>query len=104
MEMKYVTDEMLAQVINGIPDAIFDTHKVEQRMLREHPVAAAQQILEYRKNDDVLQQFSAVFSKRIATAFPGQVDKVQKVISANLGGRDSKNQQWRRGVAAIRAR
>jgi hypothetical protein len=100
--MEHVTDQMLADVINGLPDPVFDTHAVEQRVLRNHPVATANEIIEHQANGDVLQQFSATFSKRIAQAFPSQVEKVAKVVSPNLGGRESENQQWRRVVAAVR--
>lgn len=83
LDMQHVTDEMLAEAINGLSDTTFDTHAVEQRVLRKYPVAVAHEIIEHQHNDDVLQQFSASFSKRIAAAFPGQVDKVQKIASPN---------------------
>jgi len=98
--MQHVSDQMLADVINVLPN-VFDTHAVEQRVLRNQPVAAAREILEHQHNGDVLRQFSATFSKRIAAAFPGQIEKVSKVVSPNLGGRESDNQQWRRVVAGV---
>ena len=95
--MQHVTDRMLADAINSLDKQTFDTHDVERRVLRDEPVAVARQILEHEGQQDVLRQFSASFSSRIANAFPGQIDKTnRKVTSPNLGWRESANQEWRR--------
>lgn len=99
--MRHVSDQMLAEAINSLSEPLFDTHIVEQRILRIHPLAFAYEIIDHQHNDDVFQQFSASFSKRIGSAFPNEVEKVEKVNSTNLGGRDSDNQQWRRLVANV---
>ncbi len=99
--MKHVTDQMLAEAINASKAEFFDTHEIEQRVLRLHAVAFARQILEHQHNDDVLQQFSASFSKRIGDAFPEKVKPDQKVRSNNLAGRECDNQQWHRLVATV---
>ncbi len=102
--MKHVSDEMLAKAINTMDCDVFDTHAVEQLVLRNESASVARQILEHEHNEDTLQQFSATFSRRIGEAFPGQVEKIEKVESPNLAGRVCNNQQWRRIVPAVRAR
>jgi hypothetical protein len=101
--MQHVTDKMLADAINAMPNEIFDTHAVEQRVLRVEPVAFANQILVHQTNQDVLRQFSASFSRRIGQAFPGQVERLPKTSSQNLAGNENDNQEWRRLVPRVLA-
>ena len=39
-------------------------------------------------------QFNAHFAKWVDTEFRGQIRKTRKVVSDNLGGKPSQNQEW----------
>jgi len=84
---------MVAEAINDLGDT-FDTHDVERRTLRRHPVAVAHEIIYYDGSDDVLRTFSAQFARYIDRAFPGQIRQTRKVDTENLGGAIGRCQQW----------
>jgi len=94
--MPSVSKQMLADAINSFDSEEFDTHAVEQYVLRKYPIEFAEDILRFKDSTDVFQQFSAAFSKSIGAAFPNQLAKRSKVDSVNLGGNESSNQMWRR--------
>jgi hypothetical protein len=87
---------MVADIINDVPTANFDTHWVEKRVLRRHAVAFAEELLEFRTADDPLMRFSAAFSQWLGRTFVNEVTKStnNKVVSAHLGGEECENQQW----------
>lgn len=89
---------MVAPIIRGFR-APFDTHDVERLALRRHTEAFARELLEYRQTGDPLLRFSAQFGKWVDFTFRQQmheIQKTQKVRTANLGGLVCSNQQWRR--------
>jgi hypothetical protein len=96
--MKHITREMVADVINDHPLPHFDTHWIEQRLLRLQTVAFAEELLEFRTATDPLQRFSAEFSKWIGETFASGVTKSinDKVTSLHLGGEECANQEWSR--------
>lgn len=82
--MRYLTGAMVAEAINQVGSP-FDCHEVERRLLREHAVATANEIIAQEASGDPLRYFSAVLSKYIDTAFRLQLRKLSKVESPNLG-------------------
>jgi DNA polymerase II large subunit len=89
-----ITPQMIAEVVNSVDDSRFDTHKVEQRVLRRYTLEFARDLLALGHTTDVLNQFSMHFSKRIGAEFPGQIRKTHKEQSLNLAGEMCSNQQW----------
>lgn len=100
--MRHLTAPMVAEAINSLPSP-FDCHMVERRVLRDHAVETAREIIAQAGSGDALRYFSAVFSKYIDRAFPGQIRQTTKVMSDNLGGKDSRNQQWEKLVPTVTA-
>ncbi|MGA3056363.1 MAG: hypothetical protein ABSD63_19310 [Candidatus Korobacteraceae bacterium] len=94
--MKHITRQIVADIINSRPTANFDTHWVERRVLRLHPVAFAEELLEFRTAADPLMSFSAEFSKWIGRTFTNGINKSTngKVLSVHLGGEECGNQEW----------
>jgi hypothetical protein len=99
---RFITREMVARIINGLPEH-FDTHEIEQRILRgefnqpSSTVAFAKQLLEFEDGGDPWKSFSADFSKWIGNQFRNEIMKStnrEKVLSTNVGGGKSKNQEW----------
>lgn len=76
---------------------------VERRVLRDHAVETAREIIAQAGSGDALRYFSAVFSKYFDRAFPGQIRQTTKVMSNKLGGKDSRNQQWEKLVPTVTA-
>lgn len=101
--MRHITRLMVAEVLNTFGTS-FDTHEVEERVLRCHTIAFAKELLRYRKHhgkpnpNDPFTTFSAVFSKWIGNTYKGQIDKASthKVSSDNIGGKLSDNQGWKK--------
>src|SRR5882724_4476939 len=81
--MRHRTRRMVADIINDIPTANFDTHRIEKRVLRRHAVAFAEDLLEFRTTDDPLKRFSAAFSQWVGRTFANEVTKStnDKVVS-----------------------
>lgn len=94
--MKHLTREIVADIINNRPSASFDTHWIEQRILRLHPVAFAEELLEFRTAADPLMAFSSNFSKWVGNTFSNEIRKSSngKVLSVHLGGDECGNQEW----------
>lgn len=90
--MKHISRLMVAPVMDQF--VRFDTHMIERRILRFHPIAFAMELLEFAQTDDPLHQFSAQFARWIDREFTGQIRQTHKVISDNLGGESSQNQEW----------
>jgi hypothetical protein len=87
---------MVADIINASPTPDFDTHWIERRLIRQHTVAFAEELLEWRNAEDPLKRFSAEFSKWVGKTFANQIVKSRndKVTSLHLGGEQCENQQW----------
>ena len=100
--MRHLSGQMVADAINQ-QDTVFDCHDVERRLLRDHAVATAEEIIGQQASGDPLRYFSAVLSKYIDTAFRPQLRKLGKVITPNLGGKPSKNQQWEKPATPVTA-
>lgn len=100
--MRHLTATMVADAINQ-QEMIFDCHDVERRLIRDHAIATAQEIIAQQNSGDPLRYFSAVLSKYIDIAFRPQLQKLQKVVTPNLGGKPSKNQQWEKLVTVVTA-
>jgi len=98
--MRHITHAIAAATINEL-DPRFDTHMLEKRILRLHPVDVAQELLEFQAAEDTLHQFSAHFAKWIDAEFRGQIRKTRKVNTESLGGQESLNQEWEKVVGQI---
>jgi hypothetical protein len=98
--MRNISRDMGAEAINHLP-IVFDTHMVERYTIRHHTLAFAAGLGEFGRPTDVLKQFSAHFGRWIDREFRGQLRKTRKVLSENLGGRQSLNQEWEKTVARI---
>jgi hypothetical protein len=96
---RFITREMVSRIIDQLPEH-FDTHDIQQRVLRgelrqpNSTVAFAKQLLEFKGADDPWKSFSADFSKWIGKEFKGEITKRKKLISRDVGGGKSKNQEW----------
>lgn len=91
--MQYLNAQMVAEAVNQLGPR-FDAHAVEKRALRLHTIEFAQELLRFASSQDPLRQFSAAFAKFVDSTFQGQIRQTSKVISENLGGQDSQNQEW----------
>ena len=100
--MQHITVQMLVDAINELDDP-FDAHDVERRVLRNQPVAMANEILRYANSGDVLRTFSAQFSRHVDTVLRGQIQQTAKVSTANLGGLVSECQQWKKLLPPLNA-
>jgi hypothetical protein len=69
---------MVADIINDVPAANFDTHWIEKRVLRRYAVAFAEDLLEFRTADDPLMRFSAAFSQWLGRTFANEGHEVHK--------------------------
>jgi hypothetical protein len=92
--MRHISRPMVAPVIDQF--VRFDTHMIETRILRLHPIAFARELLEFAQTGDPLHQFSAQFAKWVDHEFTGQIRQTHKVVRDNLGGEPSQNQEWER--------
>ena len=94
--MEHITRGMKAAVINDCT-APFDTHLIEQGILRRYPESFARDLLRFaRSGPDPLHQFSLQLGKSVDRQFQGQIAKTQKVRTPNLAGTPTLNQQWTR--------
>jgi len=86
---------MAARVLSALPTT-FDTHQIERRVLRLYAVEFAEELLEFRNADDPLMRFSAAFSQWIGRTFTAYIRKAGrgKIVTENLGGELSGNQEW----------
>ena len=98
--MTHINHAMAATVINLLPKH-FDAHTLEKRLLRLHASAVASEILAFNHTSDVLHQFSAAFARWVDREFQGQIRQTRKVVSENLGGEPSQNQEWEKIVGQI---
>lgn len=76
--MRHITDRMIVTAINQMEER-FDAHDLEKRLLRQNPVAVAREIIEHRRNRDILRSFSAKFAKYVDRTFAGRIRKTAKV-------------------------
>jgi hypothetical protein len=91
--MNHIDHSTVATVINLLPTP-FDAHILEKRLLRLHAVAVASEIIEFNHTGDALHQFSAALARWVDREFRGQIRQTRKVVSENLGGERSQNQEW----------
>jgi hypothetical protein len=98
--MQHITRSVAAAVINELPSR-FDTHMLEKRILRLHPETVAHELLAFRHAGDALHQFSAALARWVDTQFRAQIRQTSKVNSENLGGQESRNQEWEKLVGQI---
>lgn len=98
--MTHIDRAIAAPIMNMLPSR-FDAHKLEKRLLRVHPDVVANEILAFRHTSDPLHQFSAAFARWVDREFQGQIRQTQKVVSENLGGEQSQNQEWEKIVSQV---
>lgn len=101
-DMQHITCDMVRELINSNPEAQFDNHWIEQRLLRRQAIAFARELLEYQGSGDPLMDFSRELSHWIGRKFsPGHLLKTTngprqdgKIETLNLAGDLIFNQQW----------
>jgi hypothetical protein len=98
--MTHINRSIVAAVINLLATP-FDAHMLEKRLLRLHAVDVASEIIEFNHTGDALHQFSAAFARWVDREFQGQIRQTRKVVSENLGGEPSQNQEWEKIVSQI---
>lgn len=98
--MTHVSRSTVASVLNQLP-TVFDVHIVEKRLLRLYALTVAHEILAFEHTGDALHQFSAALARWLDREFQGQIRQTRKVISENLGGEPSQNQEWEKLVPVI---
>jgi hypothetical protein len=94
-KLRRLTRRMLADILTN-QEPVFDNHDVEHELLRDHTIALAETLLEFRSAKDPLRAFSAAFGRRILHLFNGQIRRqpVAKTRTQHLGGNPGPNQQW----------
>ena len=93
--IRHIDRRIVADIINNIRSADFDTHAVEQRLILLQPIAFADDLRSFRDAKKPLQRFSAELSKWIGKEFSADLVKCKgKVLSRHLGGEKCENQQW----------
>jgi hypothetical protein len=95
-QMQHITRDMVRAVLNADARATFDTHWLERRVLREHAIAFAHELLEFQSQPDPLHRFSMAFSQWFGNTFRDHVRKTSqtKEQSENLAGDIVANQGW----------
>jgi hypothetical protein len=91
--MTHIDHAIGATVINLLPTP-FDVHMLEKRLLRMYAVAVGSEIVEFNHTGDPLHQFSAALARWIDREFQGQIRQTRKIVTENLGGEPSQNQEW----------
>jgi hypothetical protein len=100
-DMQDITCDMVRELVNNNPDARFDNHWIEMRILRHHAIEFASELLHYRGRPDPLKDFSREFSHWVGRKFRGHLIKTDsgpkqdgKIESRNLAGDLIFNQEW----------
>lgn len=95
-QMQHITLDMVKRIINEDPRVTFDTHWLEKRLLREHTIAFANELIEFRDYPDPLHRFSMAFSQWFGDKFKAHIRKTStaKERSENLAGDVIENQGW----------
>ncbi len=93
----HITTQILREAVVGLSKDTFDTHEVEQWVLRNRPMEFARDLLTFEGKQDAFRLFSAWFSTRIRDDLADTVERASgdRPPSLNMGGRPSGNQQWR---------
>ena len=94
--MKFLTRELVADLLNSEMPELFDTHDVERRVLRKIPIEFVKELYGYEGKNDPLRQFSMEFAKWIDDVFSPFIQQTGKDTTENLGGKRSECQQWRK--------
>ncbi len=99
--MRFLRRSQMVTIINRLP-VLFDAHDAEKRALRDFPLEFGAELrAHFWMYRDPVHQFSCNFGRELSR-FSGQIVKTRKIVSDNLGGRSSRNQQWQRVVPTIR--
>ncbi len=98
--MTHIDHAISATVINLLP-TLFDAHMLEKRLLRLYAVSVAREIIEFDHTGDPLHQFSAALARWVDREFQGQIRQTRKIVTENLGGELSQNQEWEKIAAQI---
>lgn len=93
--MKPIATEVLANVIDHLPER-FDTHDVEQALIKHFPEEFACGLLAYKDSNYPLLVFSQQLALRVDREFADRLEQTTKVESYNLAGKKNENQQWRK--------
>lgn len=90
--MANVTDQILADAIESLPD-VFDSHAVIREVMTRSPRQYADDLGATAGSDPILA-FHASIGSRLA-AFES-ITKTKKVVSTNVRGQETENQEWRK--------
>ncbi|MGN6107090.1 MAG: hypothetical protein ACTHU0_18430 [Kofleriaceae bacterium] len=88
----HVTDEMLASITLEL-QAPFDSHAVIREVTRRHPREYAAD-LAANGHPDPFVGYHGMLSQRVGRL--GTVVPTRKVVTLNLRGEDTENQEWTR--------
>jgi hypothetical protein len=91
--MRHITRTIAQEVLDEM-DGTFDAHDFERRLLRRFPTEFACELLRFANCNDSLRSFSATLSRWLDTSFKGQLQKLPKRKTPNLGGRANENREW----------
>ncbi len=91
--MANVTDQILAEAIESLPD-VFDSHAVIRKVMTRSSPAIRRRLRVPLAGSDPILIFHASIGSRLA-AF-GSIMKTKKVLSTNVRGQETENQQWRK--------
>lgn len=89
--MKNITDQILGQAIDAIPDTTFDTHRVIRQIMTSASREYADD-LHGQQGDDPILSLHAAIGKRLLQ-IPA-VSATRKVTSMNVRGQENENQEW----------
>lgn len=98
--MRHLTIQMVADVLNRM-DPAFDAHAAEKRAIGMFPREVGREIADYTNSPRMtaLQKFSMKYAQFIDQVFGSaathpQIQKTSKIMSDNLAGDPTENQQW----------
>jgi hypothetical protein len=96
--MKHLTDQILEQAIVAIPEVEFDTH----RIIRELMINACRQYADDLGAtpglDPIMALHSAIGTRMLSIS---SVKPTKKVLSMNVRGQNTENQEWRKYSAGM---
>ena len=91
----HITDQMLNDAIGAMP-VTFDSHAIIEALMTARPREYVHDLYEHylTAQDDPIKELHAAIGRRLAGL--GTLTKTRKVLSRNVRGRDTENQEWRR--------
>ncbi len=92
--MLYLTDTILARAAASILEAVFDSHALIRVVMTTNPQEYVRELYARVDQDDPIQAAHADIGS--ALLHIPRIEATHKVISMNIRGRQTLNQEWRK--------